>query len=560
MAILNDMLFWAGVILSVVSMYKMYLSERMQGFEAKDLRISTKAHRILLAMAVFTAVFIRVYRFGLVPGGFNQDGAMAAVDAKALAEYGTDRFGMRLPVHLTAWGFGQMSALLSYLMVPFIRLFGLSPYTARLPLLLVSFAGLACLYGFVRDAFGKNAGLAVLWFAAVNPWHILQSRWALDCNLYSHFFMMGVFLLNRALLGRKRRRYLLASMVMFGLCMYCYGVSIYTMPVFLLASCVYLLAAKKISPAEVLLSSAVYLLVAWPFIAVMAINFFQWDTIETPLFTLPYFPDSVRANDILFFSPDAFSQLAENFDSLLRVTVRQGKDLPWNEVQDFGTMYLFSYPFAAVGLYGTARGIRGKTGAAILGIFLGTGIWCGLTTNNVNVNRLNIIYYPIMILAGLGICEVIRRSSLPYLKHGIAIAYAVSFLLFAQVYFTSYADEMDVRFRKDFGEALSSLQESDAEKLYITVGKGQHAMLSEILTLFWCDVDAEYFQGKALPEGLLPYHERYIYHDIGDITVNFAEDAVYVAVGDELSLFDENQYVIERFGSYYVVMKRGTRR
>ena len=289
MAILNDMLFWAGVILSVVSMYKMYLSERMQGFEAKDLRISTKAHRILLAMAVFTAVFIRVYRFGLVPGGFNQDGAMAAVDAKALAEYGTDRFGMRLPVHLTAWGFGQMSALLSYLMVPFIRLFGLSPYTARLPLLLVSFAGLACLYGFVRDAFGKNAGLAVLWFAAVNPWHILQSRWALDCNLYSHFFMMGVFLLNRALLGRKRRRYLLASMVMFGLCMYCYGVSIYTMPVFLLASCVYLLAAKKISPAEVLLSSAVYLLVAWPFIAVMAINFFQWDTIETPLFTLPYF-------------------------------------------------------------------------------------------------------------------------------------------------------------------------------------------------------------------------------------------------------------------------------
>lgn len=176
------------------------------------------------------------------------------------------------------------------------------------------------------------------------------------------------------------------------------------------------------------------------------------------------------------------------------------------------------------------------------------------------MNRLNIIYYPIMILAGLGICEVIRRSSLPYLKHGIAIAYAVSFLLFAQVYFTSYADEMDVRFRKDFGEALSSLQESDAEKLYITVGKGQHAMLSEILTLFWCDVDAEYFQGKALPEGLLPYHERYIYHDIGDITVNFAEDAVYVAVGDELSLFDENQYVIERFGSYYVVMKRGTRR
>ena len=50
--------------------------------------------------------------------GLEIDGAMAAVDAKALAYYGTDRFGMKYPVHLTAWGFGQMSALLSYLMVP----------------------------------------------------------------------------------------------------------------------------------------------------------------------------------------------------------------------------------------------------------------------------------------------------------------------------------------------------------------------------------------------------------------------------------------------------------
>ena len=36
---------------------------------------------------------LRLYRFGSVPGGFNQDGAMAAVDALALANHGTDRFG-----------------------------------------------------------------------------------------------------------------------------------------------------------------------------------------------------------------------------------------------------------------------------------------------------------------------------------------------------------------------------------------------------------------------------------------------------------------------------------
>ena len=76
-----------------------------------------KIYYLLLLFACIIAVFIRVYQFGSVPGGMNQDGAMAAVDAKALADYGTDRLGMRFPVHLTAWGFGQMSALLSYLMI-----------------------------------------------------------------------------------------------------------------------------------------------------------------------------------------------------------------------------------------------------------------------------------------------------------------------------------------------------------------------------------------------------------------------------------------------------------
>ena len=52
----------------------------------KKQRIKTETVLIILIAAV--ALLIRVYRFGSVPGGMNQDGAMAAVDAKALAEYG----------------------------------------------------------------------------------------------------------------------------------------------------------------------------------------------------------------------------------------------------------------------------------------------------------------------------------------------------------------------------------------------------------------------------------------------------------------------------------------
>lgn len=551
--LLNYVLFWTAVIFCVISAYKVYLSKRMDGFEAKEWNISEKAYRILFVLAVFTAVFIRVYQFGKVPGGFNQDGAMAAVDAKALAEYGTDRFGMRYPVHLTAWGIGQMSALLSYLMIPFIKIFGLVPYAVRLPSLLLSLAGLACLYGFTRDVFGKYVGLIVFCFAAINPWHILQSRWTVDCNLYAHFFLFGVFFLSRAVLNERRRGYLILSMVMFGLCMYCYGLSIYTMPVFLLAACIYLLAAKKVSAADVLLSAAVYLLVAWPFIAVMAINFFGWDTIETPFFTLPYFPDSVRFNDILFFSPHKLSQLVENFKAMFRITVLQTKDLPWNDVRNFGTMYLISMPFAVLGLGGLLYEFRKKAGAVLLVLFLGTGIWCGLMTNAVNVNRLNIIYYPIIVLAGIGIYDVLRMISLPRLQYGIAAVYAVLFLLFVREYFTGYAFDVNAQFEKNLGDALSSLKESDAEKIYITA---TNRKVSEILTLFWCDIDAEYFQGRTTPEVQLPYSEKYCFHEPGELTIDIAEDAVYLIDAGELELFDDSLYAWEQFGGYYVVRKR----
>lgn len=552
-SLLNNVLFWTAVVFCVISAYKVYLSKRMDGFGAKEWSVPEKTYRILFILTVFTAVFIRVWKFGQVPGGFNQDGAMAAVDAKALAQYGTDRFGMCYPVHLTAWGIGQMSALLSYLMIPFIKVFGLVPWAVRLPSLLLSFAGLACLYGFARDVFGKEVGLLVLWFGAINPWHILQSRWTVDCNLYAHFFLFGVFFLNRAVEKEKRRGYLFLSMVMFGLCMYCYGISIYTMPVFLIAACVCLLAVKKISFADALLSMAVYLFVAWPFIAVMAINFFRWETVETPFFTLPFFPDSVRSSDILFFSSNKLSQLAENVKSLLGITVLQKKDLPWNDVRNFGTMYLFSMPFAVLGLCGLFYEFRKKAGAVLLAIFLGTGVWCGLTTNAVNVNRLNIIYYPIIVLAGIGIYDVLRMISLPRLKYAVAAAYGVMFLLFAREYFTGFAVDVSAQFEENLGDALSSLKESDAEKIYITASNRK---VSEILTLFWCDIDAEYFQGVRTPEGELPYSEKYQFHEPGELTVDTAENADYLIVPGELELFDDSLYAWEQFGGYYVVTKK----
>lgn len=546
-------LFTAGV-LSALTIHRLLLRPPMDGKPDKN----AGRYRLLLLLAVLLAVAVRVYRFGEVPGGFNQDGAMAAIDAKALADYGTDHYGMRYPVHLTAWGYGQMSALLSYLMAPCIKLFGFHAVSLRLPQLLVSLLGLAAIYLFCREAFGKGPALTVLFFGAIAPWHIMQSRWALDCNLFPHFFLFGLYFLNKSLSG-KRRLWLCVSMGLFGLCMYCYGIAIYTLPVFLVLACVYLLVKKRVRIGEALLALAVWLAVAWPFILVMAINFFQWDTIETALFTLPYFAGSVRSGDILFFSENVPAQLWQNARALANVVICQAGDLPWNSMEEFGSLYLFSLPFAFAGLVWLLKRLKTSDGAVLLLLFFVTGVWCGLCTNNVNINRVNIIFYPLLCFAGLGLYAVGRCVPIPFLRPGLAAGYLLAFCLFCGCYFGPYAEQMEFYFMKDFGEAVASLKDRPAEKIYIT-GKSQGEntpYVSQVLTLFYHETDAEYFQGKRQLPGLLPFRERYTFSDMEQLVIDPEENAAYVAAEEELYNFDLNDYAIEQYGRYYVLRTKG---
>ena len=386
----------------------------------------------------------------------------------------------------------------------------------------------------------------------------MQSRWALDCNLYPHFFLFGLYFLHKSLSGR-RRMWLCVSMLMFGLCMYCYGIAIYTMPVFLVLACVYLLVKRRVQIGEALLALAVWLAVAWPFIVVMAINTFRWDSIETPLFTLPYFAGSVRSGDILFFSENIPAQLWQNMKALADAVIIQKPDLPWNSIGQFGSLYLFSLPFAFTGLVWLLRRLKTSDGAVLLLLFFLTGVWCGLCTNNVNINRVNIIFYPMLCFTGLGLYAVGRCVRVRLLRPGLAAGYLLAFCLFCACYFGPYAQQIEGYFMKDFGEAVASLRDSPVEKLYIT-GKSQGentAYVSQVLTLFYHETDAEYFQGKRELPGLLPYKERYTFANMEQLVIDPQENAAYVAAEEELDNFNISNYEIQQYGRYYVLQAKG---
>lgn len=528
------------------------------------------------------ALLVRLYRFGAVPGGFNQDEAMAAYEAWSLALYGTDRFGMRWPVYFTAWGFAQMNVLMSYFMIPFFKWFGMSVTTARLPILITGMAGLYALYRFSKNVWGKNIAIAVLAFAAVSPWHFMQSRWALESNLFPSMLMLSVYWLHR---GLHRERYLYLSMAAFALCMYAYGIAYFSVPLLLLVLGVFLLVKKVVTVRQILGCMAVYLLLAWPIFAVMLINYFRWPTLYTPWITVPFFSDSVRMNDLLVFSPNITQQLQRNLQALYQVLILQNDGLPWNTVTGYGTIYRWSLPLAVIGVIvcilpagrkwlmpanrkNNISTFRTHEGLLIVFCWLGVALLSGLMVNEVNVNRVNIIFYPLLFFTGLGIYIVVAgpvhllrlhmhkagkwvSGLTPVAVMIVLLIYTGSFISFTRAYFGPHHRYLSYVFYDDFYQCLSQAEQLGFDRLYVTAYTQYRGAwnVSEILTLFGLRIDPSVLRQQDA------YQHRYRYVTYDGIPVEEEDIRVcYIFNMAERSYFPEELFDITTYGNFGVAV------
>ena len=125
----------------------------------------------------------------------------------------------------------------------------------------------------------------------------------------------------------------------------------------------------------------------------------------------------------------------------------------------------------------------------------------------------------------------------------LILTYLAAFGLFSHTYFTSYAALLEDSFMADFGRAVTAIRGSDADKIYISADaqyKG-YSHVSEILTLFYMDIDARYYQSPD-------FHERFSFR-IPD-TPDPAENAVYVLAKDDLPKFDSSLFRITDYGKF----------
>ena len=517
-----------------------------------------KAKPIVFMLICAFALFSRLYEFPNLPIGINQDEAMAAVNAKALLTYGEDISGLGFPVYLPAWNTAQMNILESLLMIPAIGIFGMNSLSVRLPMLLASLASIAVIYDFTKRMFGGSVAVLCLFLVSINPWHIMLSRWGLESNLFPACVLCAFYFLYRGT-TEKKPVFLYISMLFWAASMYAYGIAYFAVPFILIVSAVYLLKNKVIKVKTVVICFFIYFTISLPIFLMMAVNYFILPSFNLGFLTIPYFPHSVRMNDLIFGSSDIIEQARNNFIHII-INILQFPDVPWNLMPEFGTLYIFSLPLA---IYGYAKMKGGGASDFIVRLWLAASLLTGMIINSAGTNQINILFFPLIILCTIGLNNILSNNKTNNRSISLVgilpiAAYLVAFLVFLFAYQEGLPGYSAYRFYEGFGESVVAADQSGSPRVYVTswTQNESSANVSEILTLYHCDIDSRYYRGETTIEGVPPYSERYLYTSFTG-TPGYDSSAVYVInIWGDGYLFPQNEFSIIRFGDYGVAKRR----
>jgi hypothetical protein len=418
---------------------------------------------ILLSIFV-VAIAVRLYRFGQVPPGLNQDEAATGYDAFALLYYGIDRSGFHNPVMFVSWGSG-MYAIAGYLAMPFIAVLGLSPLSVRVPFLALGVASLVMLYLLSRLAGGKTVALLALFMLAISPWHIMVSRLALDANVFPALFLASVYCLA---IGIERPWVLTVSAALFALCLFSYGTAYVVVPVFLTTACLYVLSCKKLTLRQLVLPALVFAVIASPIVAYVAINQFGWEPVRTPLFSIPRLTGPARYQTVsAIFAANFAHSVLHNVKPALKLLLTQDDGLIWNSIPGYGFSYVFSLPFISVGVTTSVIAVwksKRYDPSCLLVLWLLVNIILALL-EPVNINRINIVFLPLTYYLAVGLLYVTRTR---IVLTTIIACYAAAFAAFSHNYFVSYPRNAGGAFFASLGEAIDKASEATDGKICVT--------------------------------------------------------------------------------------------
>lgn len=493
-------------------------------------------------ICMFAAICSRVILIGIYPGGINADEAFAGYEAWSVLNYGVDSWGYSYPVYFTVWGSG-MSVLNSYLMLPFIKLFGLNTITVRIPQMLLGIITVYIFYCLLKKTTSEKTALWGMFLLAISPWHIITSRYGMDANLAPAFILLGIYF---GVLGLEKNKYLIISAMFWGLSLYTYAAIWTFVPVFMALSIIYCMYARKIKLSIPLISAVVVLfIIALPLLIFVAVNLGLLPEIRTRVMSIPKLV-GFRGDEI------SLKDFPSNIILALKIFISQNDYNIWNSIPYFGIYYLFSTPFIIAGMVCSLKNAIDAFKNKAFSYDFMLLVWVFIAfllavLQRTNFNRINDILLAMFILLAKGLvwfCEKVKHNS----HYIMLIVYVICFAIFEQYYFTGYQDIISERQLAGADKALEYAAEKfntqNYNNIYVT-GQLRHSQV-----LFYTQYPTSQYMNEVEWQN---YPDKYLVAKrFGSFCWSEEEDepdnkGIYLILKSEIAEYEQAGYCVEPF-------------
>ncbi|MBU0650230.1 hypothetical protein KKG63_03505 [Patescibacteria group bacterium] len=182
----------------------------------------TKLLPYFFTLAVALVIFLRFFRLGEIPMGIHADEASYGYDAYSLLKTGRDQWGQALPLSFKS--FGDYKLNLPYLILPAVKLIGLTTAVTRLPSAVFGLLTAIVLFftlQLLRRAPALNGFLTLIF--ATSPWAFGISRVFFESNVALFFIAVGMYVFVRTLKTKQTDRLYFAGIALLALAGYFYA-------------------------------------------------------------------------------------------------------------------------------------------------------------------------------------------------------------------------------------------------------------------------------------------------------------------------------------------------
>jgi len=495
-------------------------------------------NRILLVIIITIAAFIRLYNLNSYPAGLNADEAAIGYNAYSLLQTGLDEHGNRWPVNFKSFGDYKPGGYF-YLVLPFVKLMGLTELAVRLPSALLGILAVLLIFLLVKELFDNdNLALIASLFLTFSPWHIHFSRGGWESNVATTLLLLGTWLFVR---GLKNNIYFIFSSLSFIASMYTYHSARVIAPLLVLALAFSFY--KRVKPFLKTKMFVAILLLSLIFSGPLIFSLFSSEassrfsgvgfTADTgPLWRVNElrgqhtnwndFKVVILHNKIVAYFTAFLSNYFDHFQG--NFLFINGEIVNRNRIPETGQMHLFDIPFFFLGIYFFIKNRPKNWGIIFLWLAIAP-IASALTFQTPNAIRAHNLVIPLVIISAYGLWNSLqwvktKNSLIAILLYCyIAILLPWSVTRYFHQYFVHYLKTYPEAWEYGFKELVAYLKplENNYDKIYITDKYDQ----PYILFLFYLKYPPEKFQQEVV----LTPRDKFGFSTVEDFS-NFHFDSI----------------------------------